>query len=285
MKKKWTYETIYKEALKYNVKTLFVKKSPGAYQAAWKMGILDKVCSHMVQNIHWTKKKIKAEASNFKSEYDFYTKNPRAYGAALRFNILEEVTAHMSKKIITGKNNPNFFWTYEKLQKKALKHNSRIEFYRKDPKAYDAARRNGILDKICQHMKPPINISSQEQNLFDLIKEKYPKTQRLRDTKVKIKNKPHITRLEIDIYIPELRKGIEFDGRYWHSIEGLKRSREHWPEEDLENYHLTKDAWFRSKSIELFHIKEEDWLKDKQSCIDQCFAFLEKGSEFLRNIR
>ena len=92
--------------------------------------------------------------------------------------------------------------------------------------------------------------------------------------KVKIKIKPHIQRFEIDIYVPELNKGIEFDGTYHHSFDGLRRSRKHWPVKDVKNYHKIKDSWFLSTGIEILHIKEKDWMENKEKCIKKCFDFL-----------
>jgi len=34
------------------------------------------------------------------------------------------------------------------------------------------------------------------------------------------------------------------------------------------------DRYFKSKGIDILHIKEEDWVKDKDRCIKQCFLFL-----------
>ena len=132
-----------------------------------------------------------------------------------------------------GENGPNFKWTLKKLEKQALKYDSRTEFYRNNPGAYSSAKKRGLLDQICQHINVNQNISGQEQALFNIIKNLYPKTQKFRETKINIQDKPYIHSFEIDIYIPELRKGIEFDGDYFHSEKGLIRSRPKWPKKKL----------------------------------------------------
>jgi hypothetical protein len=53
---------------------------------------------------------------------------------------------------------------------------------------------------------------------------------------------------EIDIYIPELKIGFEFNGLYWHSEMYRERS-----------YHLNKTKECLNSGIELFHIWEDDW--------------------------
>ena len=57
-----------------------------------------------------------------------------------------------------------------------------------------------------------------------------------------------ISPYEIDIFIPSLNIGIEFDGKYWHSSEVLPR-----------DYHLNKTKLCEEKGIKLIHIFEWEW--------------------------
>ena len=54
--------------------------------------------------------------------------------------------------------------------------------------------------------------------------------------------------LEIDIYLPELNLGFEFNGLYWHS-DIFKEN----------NYHLDKLNYFKNKGINIINIWEDDW--------------------------
>ena len=54
--------------------------------------------------------------------------------------------------------------------------------------------------------------------------------------------------LEIDVYLPELKIGFEFNGLYWHSEECKDK-----------NYHLNKTNYFKEKGIRIIHIWEDDW--------------------------
>jgi hypothetical protein len=54
--------------------------------------------------------------------------------------------------------------------------------------------------------------------------------------------------LEIDIYLPELKLGFEFNGLYWHSDKFKDK-----------NYHLNKSNYFKEKDIRIIHIWEDDW--------------------------
>jgi hypothetical protein len=135
----------------------------------------------------------------------------------------------------------------------------------------------GILEEACKHMSKSQNVSSFEQELGDVLRIVYPKTQTLRIRKKDmIPDKPHIQGLDIDHYILEVRKGVEFDGTHWHDPEVMKKSRPHWPDEDILNYHQIKDGYFLEQhNIPIFHVKEEDWLADKEACIKQVLKFLE----------
>jgi hypothetical protein len=55
--------------------------------------------------------------------------------------------------------------------------------------------------------------------------------------------------LEIDIYLPDLNLGFEFNGLYWHSE--IFKDR---------NYHLGKTEYFEKLGIRIIHIWEDDWL-------------------------
>jgi hypothetical protein len=64
-------------------------------------------------------------------------------------------------------------------------------------------------------------------------------------------NKKVLDGVEIDIYIPDKRTGIEFNGLYWHSELGAGKDR---------NYHLNKYNLAESKDITLINIFEDEWV-------------------------
>lgn len=59
---------------------------------------------------------------------------------------------------------------------------------------------------------------------------------------------------ELDVYIPEKKIAIEFDGLYWHCDEVLNNK----------NYHLYKTKLCEKQGIQLIHIFENEWLKKKE---------------------
>jgi len=48
---------------------------------------------------------------------------------------------------------PKNYWTKEKCQEEALKYNKRTEFQKLSNSAYMFAKKMGIIDEICSHMK------------------------------------------------------------------------------------------------------------------------------------
>ena len=55
--------------------------------------------------------------------------------------------------------------------------------------------------------------------------------------------------LEIDIYLPDIKLGFEFNGLYWHSDNFKDRG-----------YHLEKLNHFKSRGIRIINIWEDDWI-------------------------
>ena len=62
---------------------------------------------------------------------------------------------------------------------------------------------------------------------------------------------------EIDIFIPSMNIGIEYDGLYWHSLVKDK------------NYHLKKTEECEKKGIMLIHIFEDEYLFHKDLVLDK----------------
>ena len=68
---------------------------------------------------------------------------------------------------------------------------------------------------------------------------------------------------EIDIYIPKLNIGIEFNGNFWHNEYGKEK-----------NYHQEKSLLAESKGIFLYHIFEYEWINKKEQIINQLNSLL-----------
>ena len=65
---------------------------------------------------------------------------------------------------------------------------------------------------------------------------------------------PH--HLEMDIYLPLRKIGIEYDGLFWHN-ENIKG----------QNYHLMKTEEAQKQGVRLFHVFEDEWVEDNKRAI------------------
>ena len=72
-----------------------------------------------------------------------------------------------------------------------------------------------------------------------------------------------IDKEEIDIYVPSLKVGIEFNGLYWHS-EKFKHYR----------WHLKKMSKLRNAGIRIMIVWEDDWRKKRNIVISQILNML-----------
>lgn len=128
---------------------------------------------------------------------------------------------------ITGQDDENFFIKCD------------IHGKTKIPKSLFSNRKISKTEYCCECNPIDKNISGKEILLFKLISKMY-------DGEIIPSFK--INRKEIDIYLPELRIGFEFNGIRWHS------------ELFLENdYHIKKTKMCNENGIRLIHIYEDDF--------------------------
>lgn len=109
-------------------------------------------------------------------------------------------------------------------------------------------RANNITN-VCTNCYP-INTSESlsELDMFNFVKENY-------DGNIIKNDRNIINPYEIDVYLPELNIGFEFNGLYWHS-DKFKNN----------NYHLDKYNKCSEKGIRLISIWEDDWITKKEIC-------------------
>jgi len=105
---------------------------------------------------------------------------------------------------------------------------------------YNRMKLGTKLCTICNSVDS--QISGRQLMIFDAVKEIYSKEIILNDRKT-------IYPKHLDLYLPDLKIAIEFNGTYWHSE--VYRD---------ENYHKNKYLICKSKGIRLFQIWEYDWL-------------------------
>lgn len=265
----WPIKALYEEAKKYKTRMEFKKGNPSAYNIALKRKDFQQICSHMEQVlIYWTDEKLQIEALKYKMRTDFQKNSRSAYVSAWNRGIIDTICSHMRIP-------SNIPYTMDELKEEALKYRTRSEFGTGSLGAYSAATKRKILDIICSHMKLSGTTSMQERELFSIIKILYPSAKKYRDMKVKIEGRGYIKGFDIDILVGN--KGIEFDGKYHHSFEFMRKDpkKNKWSDNDIQNYHKLKDDWFTSKGIKILHIKEQEWNLNKEICIQKCLRFLD----------
>lgn len=283
-KYKYTDEEAVKEAKNFETKNELKEQNSELYRYILKRDIRTIAFSHMPKtansnavgsknpNYKYTDEELIKEGNKYKTKGEFSRNNPQMYKAAYRRRLLS--LCSFPKNASIGRPCPWKIWTKETISKESLNFTSRKEFQQKSSGAYDAALTLGIMNDICKHMSNGFVTSIAEKDLFNIIKLTYPTATKLIDRKRSMYWRPHIAGFDIDIYIPELKLGIEFDGMYWHSVDFLEKRKPNWPKEDLVNYHSIKDEYFGLKGIKILHIKEVDWNKNKQACIQLAIAWL-----------
>lgn len=82
------------------------------------------------------------------------------------------------------------------------------------------------------------------------------------------RNRQVLNGQEIDIYLPDFKFAIEYNGLYWHSE---SKGKDKW-------YHLNKTLNAQKKDITLIHIFEDEWLEHKDLILDKISHFIHKNT-------
>lgn len=257
---KWTKEAVLKSTKGFKTYSEWRDAYSGARKAAEKMGL--DLSAYFPERInHWSADVVLLEAKKYKSKNEWRKKSASSHQAAVRLGIVAECIQHMrrppSNKIV---------WTEELTKQDALRFNSRGDWWAKSRSAYYAAKRLNIFEECVMHMTKPMT-SSHESELLAYVQSKFPSAHR---AMIGQRSKVPASHFELDIYIPELNKGIEFNGKYWHAS-GFYRS---WTN-DPTYYHRVKRQFLNNHGIDYIEIDECSWLMDKQLCLRQVDKFLE----------
>jgi ribosomal protein S27E len=108
-----------------------------------------------------------------------------------------------------------------------------------------------------------INGSKAEKEIVKIIKDNYT-YDIIENDRTQIINPLTKRMLELDIYLPDINKAIEYNGTYWHSKKSTVMK-------DKLKINLCKE-----KNICLLVISEAEWLKDKEKCLDDICLFINK---------
>lgn len=117
----------------------------------------------------------------------------------------------------------------------------------------------GYLDKTFD--------SCQEKEIYDFIKTFY-------SGKIELHNRKILSGQEIDIYLPEIKLGIEFNGDYWHS-ELFKE----------QTYHQNKVLDALNKGVNVYSIFECEYNMFKDKILEELKKLIEKNEEGTKEIQ
>lgn len=110
----WNYNKCANEALKYNKRVDFRKKSSGAYNAARINGWLDDICLHMMKysepHGYWTKEKCQALALKYNTKQKFSQLDNVAYKMAHKKGWIDDICSHMQ---VIGNRYNRCIYSYE----------------------------------------------------------------------------------------------------------------------------------------------------------------------------
>lgn len=101
----------------------------------------------------------------------------------------------------------------------------------------------------CPICSPSTGRSNPENDVADFVKTLLPMTE------IKRSDRTLISPLELDIYIPDKKFAIEFDGIIWHSETFGKKHRD---------YHINKTLACEKVGVRLMHIFEHEWINKKE---------------------
>lgn len=112
--------------------------------------------------------------------------------------------------------------------------------------------------KNCPQCFCSVRRSRAEEDLFNI-------TKKIVGSKIKVisNDRTVISPYEIDIYIPFLQKGIEYNGTYWHSDEQLSKRTGMTSKE----FHYMKLSNAFDEEVELMHIDEKDWTENREKVL------------------
>lgn len=106
--------------------------------------------------------------------------------------------------------------------------------------------------------KTKIGLSKNELDLSKILKDAF------KDEKIILNDKKIINPFELDIYFPDKKIAIEYDGLYWHSEERNGR-----PDNLLNKTNLCKE-----KGIRLIHVFEDEYISKKDLVVSKILHIL-----------
>lgn len=153
----WTKERVFAEAKKYTERKDFIKQSPGAYNAAQKLGMMSELKWFPAPKNakKWNRESCYKEAQKYRSKTDFRKKSIVAYCIARDNGWLADYDWFVP---------PEFLWNHEKCIKVAKRFEYYADFRTSEPTAYMAARKRGWLPEYTWLIKEHVEVWNKKWN-------------------------------------------------------------------------------------------------------------------------
>jgi hypothetical protein len=237
-----------------NPKKVWDEKKDSILEKRKKTSLLKYGCESPNQDASVQEKMRKTKLSNNSYEHQklasMKTKEAR-YGNPYYHNVDKfKETLSNKRKTFEEKNQCVAFTTLVSLYGQGFKVLNLPKLYDESGNAYIS---NSYIKDIEAYASENHNMrstSSKELELYEYVKEVY--------TGDVIRNSKSIldSGYELDIYLPDKKLAIEFNGIFWHSVNAGKSK----------DYHLNKTQQCLDKGIRLIHIFENDWDLKKDIC-------------------
>lgn len=106
------------------------------------------------------------------------------------------------------------------------------------------------------------NASQPELEIVSFIEGNFPKLEVINGAYNVIRHPEKGGALQLGIWLPELKLAFEFNGEYWHDREAFEKDVSNGTVYSRE---MTKTQECSKKGIELVHLWDSEWKKDKSS--------------------
>lgn len=195
-----------------------------------KWGNLEKYSEHVKEMTKYTSRKNWGVDHHLSSE-NVIRKRVLNYIKKITSKIIDKLPSHI--RYIDRNSNHNGTDSYINLECDLCRNSFSITRQLLD-------KRFSLNQEICLICNPIYEGTSQKElDLLEFIKSNYGG---------EILHRSKICNIEIDIFLPEIKIGFEFNGLYWHS-EIYKEKK----------YHLSKTQKMNELGFKLIHIWEDDW--------------------------
>ena len=210
----------------------------------------------------WTVETITAESKKYDSISEWRKNSNSSMVLACKLGIYGDLSKEMKR---CQK------WTKDAVIEEARKYSTKSEWKKKSSGSYYAANINFYIDECATHMKKAGRSSAAELEILAHVKKYHPDAKKARFGKRLKGNSGN--GLELDVFVQKIKRGVEFNGEYWHGKGFKPKSWAKTPKE----YSTYKKIFFESLGINFIEIEEKDWLVNRLECLSRIDSFLNGG--------